>query len=69
MVNHSDDDWFTSKETAAEIRKSVNHLEVMRTQGLGPKWFKPEGSRRVYYRWGDIVEWKAQQAARARVSA
>jgi hypothetical protein len=50
----------TSAEAAALMGIRPNTLEVKRVQKTGPRFFRPENSRRIYYVERDVLEFLAR---------
>ncbi len=48
-----------TKETAAFLGISTDTLEGYRYRGVGPRYFMPKGTRRVWYSKRDLLEWLA----------
>jgi len=49
------DEFMDTKEAAEFIKHSPSTLETWRSEGGGPKWYKPSG--KVVYLRQDLVEW------------
>jgi hypothetical protein len=49
--------FMTTREAAGYCRLHPASLALMRTQGIGPKFFRPADARRYLYREADLVNW------------
>lgn len=47
------------KEAAALLGLSTDTLEGYRCRGVGPRYFMPKGTRRVWYSERDLLAWLA----------
>ena len=54
------DEFLDTKEAAAFIKHSQSTLEGWRSEGTGPKWYKPAG--KVVYLRAELVEWMKGQS-------
>ncbi|KVD94052.1 hypothetical protein WS63_05145 [Burkholderia stagnalis] len=52
----------SSAEAAEVLRFQPNTLEQHRLKGTGPRYFRPPGTRRVYYSERDVLMWLASGA-------
>ena len=48
--------YYTTEEAAAYLNLASGTLSNMRVKGIGPKFYKPEGSRPIYDR-DDLDKW------------
>jgi predicted DNA-binding transcriptional regulator AlpA len=55
-------EYLTAQECAHFTGFSVEGLRRMRREGRGPKWIKPSGQRRVFYRRIDVEAWMSPAA-------
>lgn len=51
-----------AKETAELLGLSTDTLEGYRGRGVGPRYFMPNGTRRVWYSERDLLAWLASGA-------
>jgi hypothetical protein len=49
-----------AKEASQLLGVSVDTLEGYRYRGVGPRYFSPNGSRRVWYAERDLLAWLAE---------
>ena len=49
-------------EAAEILHFAPNTLEIKRLNGTGPRYFQPQGSRRVLYSERDVLAWIASGA-------
>lgn len=59
----TDPDLLTTEETAAMLRRPTETLRFWRWKGLGPTSYKV--GRSVVYERSDVLDWLAQQKAKA----
>lgn len=52
----------SSAEAAEVLHFQPNTLEQHRLRGTGPRFFRPRGTRRVYYSERDVLMWLASGA-------
>lgn len=52
----------SSREAAEILHFQPNTLEQKRLAGTGPRYFQPDGCRRVYYSERDVLFWLASGA-------
>ena len=50
------------KESAELLGLSTDTLEGYRYRGVGPRYFSPKGSRRIWYAERDLLAWLASGA-------
>lgn len=53
------------KEAAEVLGKHPVTLDQWRLTGIGPRYFKPEGTRQVYYAEPDLLAWLASGERRS----
>jgi len=53
------------KEAAELLGLSTDGLEGHRKRGVGPRYFMPEGTRRVWYAERDLLAWLASGLRRS----
>lgn len=54
--------YLTAEEVAEMVHAAAETVRFWRHRGVGPKYFRPKGSRRVLYAESDVQAWL--QAAR-----
>lgn len=52
-------DLLTTSEAAEYTRQTVNTLAVLRYKGKGPRYIRPEGTRKVLYERSELDAWLA----------
>ena len=53
--------YMTAHEAADYLHLSYDWLREMRIAGKGPKYYRPKGSRRVFYLREDLDSWRHDQ--------
>ena len=59
----------SSREAAEILHFQPNTLEQKRLAGTGPRYFQPDGCRRVYYSERDVLFWLASGARTSTLAA